>query len=328
MQAVPNEILQRAYERRPLHLLKLPFMWGLVYALGFAGYWAAHHTAFGVPVGIACGVGIGMLVRGLGSIGHDAVHGCVSRNKLLTYLVGFWAWSATLMSYTLYRAYHLDHHRIVNMPNDVDRVQVSRFTSNPRLAVLLRIAIYLGGYPIYWAIEVRRYAAKLPFWLKVRMYLELAVIFGGIAALYPLMGRTAFLSVVLTQTIVGATFASITSMCEHFGIAYHPDHAYSSRTYATKSALLNWLWSGTTFHNEHHKYPGIPYYNLKRFHFEALPHYSAAVRANVHEHFWPLVAQLFKRAAQPNLDEEREMARRDAEQLARDSASSAAPQAA
>ena len=132
MQAVPNELLQRAYERRPLYILKLPLLWGFVVAFGYVGYWAAHHTAFGVPVGIVAGFCVGMLVRGIGSIGHDAVHGAVSKNKYVTYVLGFWAWSATLMSYTLYRSYHLDHHRIVNMPHDVDRVQVSRFVKNPQ----------------------------------------------------------------------------------------------------------------------------------------------------------------------------------------------------
>jgi fatty acid desaturase len=315
MRAVPNEILQRAYERRPIHLLKVPFFWGLIVACGYAGVWAANHTAYGVPVGIAAGFIIGSLVRGLGSIGHDAVHGCVSRNKLVAYLLGFWAWSATLMSYTLYRAYHLDHHRIVNMPHDVDRVQVSRFTSNPRMAVALRLAIYLGLYPIYWATQVTRYAAKLSLGLKVRMYLELAVIFGGLLSLYPLMGKVAFFSVIGTQTVVGAVFASITSMCEHFGIEFNSDHAYSSRTYATRSRLLDFLWSGTNFHNEHHKYAGIPYYNLRRFHFEALPYYSDDVKKNIHPDFWPMVFRLFKKAATVSLEEERELARRDREAL-------------
>jgi fatty acid desaturase len=315
MHAVPNEILQRAYERKPIYLLKLPLLWGLVFAFGYAGYWAAHHTAYGIPVGIAAGICIGTLVRGLGSIGHDAVHGCVSKNKFVSYLVGMWAWSATMMSYTLYRAYHLGHHRIVNMPHDVDRFSVSRFTSNPRLAVLLRLAVYTCAYPAYWGSQVTRYARKLPFLLKVRMYLELLFIWGGMVALYPVMGKVAWLSVVGTQALVGGFFASITSMAEHFGIPYHPDHAYSSRTYATSSRFLDWAWSGTSYHNEHHKYPGIPYYNLRRFHFEALPYYSASVRANVHESFWPLIFSLWKQAARVDLDQERAVVHRDRELL-------------
>ena len=78
----------------------------------------------GIPLGIGAGIAIGMLVRGIGSIGHDAAHGAVSKSKLVSYVVGVCAWSATLFSFTLYRAYHLDHHKIVNMPHDIDRVPV------------------------------------------------------------------------------------------------------------------------------------------------------------------------------------------------------------
>jgi fatty acid desaturase len=324
MQAIPNEVLQRAYARRWIHVPKLVTLWGIVVALGWAATWASRHTRYGVLVGVAAGLVIGSLVRGLGSIGHDAVHGCVSKSKFWSYVIGFAGWSATLMSYTLYRTYHLDHHKIVNMPHDVDRVQVSRFTSNPRLGVALRLAIYLGAYPLYWAIQVRRYERSLPWALRLRVYVELAVIFGGVALLYPVMGPVAFFSVVVTQGLVGAFLASITSMAEHFGIEYHPDHAYSSRTYATQNRLIDFMWSGTNFHNEHHKYPGIPYYNLRRFHFESLPHLSPAVRRNVHQDFWPVIFMLWRRAVTTTLDEERQRREDDEREVDRIARSAAA----
>ncbi|MDP3279062.1 MAG: fatty acid desaturase [Deltaproteobacteria bacterium] len=329
MQAVPSEVLQRAYQRRPLYLLKLPFFWGLVFAMGFAANEVSKHTSTGLAfvASLVAGVLIGSLVRGLGSIGHDAAHGTVSRSPTLTYLIGFWAWSATLMSYTLYRTYHLDHHRIVNMPHDVDRLTVSRFTKSAKLSRAIRVVIYLGMYPIYWLFSVQRYVRKMTLAQKVRMNLELLAVAGCIVGLSQVMVPVAFWTVMITQLVVGAFFASITSMCEHFGIAYHADHAYSSRTYGTSSALLDWLWSGTTFHNEHHKYPGIPWYNLKQFHFEALPYYSAEVKANIHTDFVPLAWGLLKRAATLDPESESEIAERDRERL-RESVPELRPQTA
>jgi fatty acid desaturase len=317
MQAVPNEILQRAYQRRPERLIKLAVFWGIIAAFGYLAVWASRHLGTGAAVAVGIGAGFlsGMLVRGLGSMGHDAVHGSVSSNKVVAYVVGFLAWSATFMSYTLYKTYHLDHHRIVNMPHDVDRVQTSRFTSNPRLAVLLRLFIFSFGYPMYWAREVGRYAKKMPLSVKLTMYVELLVIFGAIGGMLPLMGTVAWFSFMGTMAVTGAFFASITSMSEHYGINYNADHAYSSRTYATESPLIDFIWSGTNFHNEHHKYPGIPYYNLRSFHHEAMPHYSEAVRKNVYPDFWPVVFSLWRRASQMTIEEEREMARHDAELL-------------
>jgi fatty acid desaturase len=317
MQAVPNEILQRAYQRRPERLVKLGVFWAVIALLGWLAVWASHHLGLGAAIAVGIGGGLvsGMMVRGLGSIGHDAVHGSVSGNKTIAYIVGFLAWSATFMSYTLYKTYHLDHHKIVNMPHDVDRVQTSRFTSNPRTAVLLRLIIFTVGYPTYWAREVGRYARAMPATVKLTMYVELVVVLGTIFGMLPLMGAIAWFSFMGTMAVTGAFFASITSMSEHYGINFHPDHAYSSRTYATESRLIDFLWSGTNFHNEHHKYPGIPYYNLRRFHFESMPFYSEAVKRNVFPNFWPVVFTLWRRASQMTIEEEREAARHDAELL-------------
>ena len=57
------------------------------------------------------------------------------------------------------------------------------------------------------------------------------------------------------------------------------DDAYSSRTYGTSSHLTNFLWNNVTYHNEHHKYPGIPFYNLRSFHEAAYPYYDERVKA-------------------------------------------------
>ncbi len=58
--------------------------------------------------------------------------------------------------------------------------------------------------------------------------------------------------------IFGAMLASMTSMIEHYEMALTEDDAYSSRTYGTSCHLTNFIWNNVTYHNEHHKYPGIP----------------------------------------------------------------------
>lgn len=315
MNDVPNEILQRAYRRRPLYLVKLPFFYGVIAVFAYIAWWGTTHTQHGLAIAILCGALASVLQRGIGSIGHDAVHGAISRNKLVTYVVGLLSWSATLFPYTVYRAYHLDHHKIVNEPDDIDRVQVSRWTSNPTLARILRIAIYMGAYPIYYAITVQRYTRKLPWYLQLRAYAETALVGLVLFGVYKLMGSAAFFPFILTEMIMGAFVVGITSMAEHFDIAYDEDHSYSSRTYGTESKLMDFLWSGTNFHVEHHKYPGIPYYNLRAFHFEAYPHYSERVKKNVYKDFWPMIFSLWKKASQLTVEEERERARRDRELL-------------
>src|SRR5688500_12189943 len=119
MDAVPNEILREAYRRKPLYLLKVPLHFGL-WAGATAIIWATMDHALAIPIGIACSIFIAYLVRGLGGVAHDAVHGNVSRNKLAAYAIGLLCWSPTAMSFTIYANYHLHHHKIANTYADVD----------------------------------------------------------------------------------------------------------------------------------------------------------------------------------------------------------------
>ena len=82
-------------------------------------------------------------------------------------------------------------------------------------------------------------------------------------------------------------------MIEHFGMAATDDDAYSSRTYGTRRPFTNFLWNNVTYHNEHHKFPGIPFYNLASFHRAAYEHYDSRVQAECHESIYWLALKLY-----------------------------------
>ena len=83
-------------------------------------------------------------------------------------------------------------------------------------------------------------------------------------------------------------------MIEHYEMLPGED-AYSSRTYGTKAHLTNFLWNNVTFHNEHHKFPGIPFYNLKSFHQAAYPYYDDKVKGSCFPSIYPLAFSLYGR---------------------------------
>ncbi len=316
MISIPREILRRAYQHRRIHLLKLAVLWFLVLSLGAAATWAVHNARGGAVLAVFAGFCAGNLVRGMGSITHDAAHGTVARSRLGVYVIGCLSWLPSFMSFTLYRSYHLDHHRIVNMPHDTDRVQTSRWTNRPILARLLRIVIFTALYPAYWALRVGRHYRVLSAGRKIRVWLELAVGYGALFALRPLMGGDAwalfFVSLVMTSFVL----ASLTTMAEHFDVDYHHDPAYASRTYATESWLIDWVWGSSTYHVEHHGFPGIPYYNLRRFHREARNFYPRSVTRNVHAGWWSVIFPLLGRLWTLSVREEQARTRRDEETLA------------
>ncbi len=292
MDAVPKEVLRAAYTRKPIYLLKIPFGFGLWAAIVWVLYATQHHR-FAMLIGIACSVLVAYLIRGLGAIAHDAVHGNLTRSKLGSYLLALLCWSPTGMSVTIYSNYHLHHHRIANTYPDVDNFVVTDYTTNPFLAKVLLMVVYTFGYPIYFMFQMFRYVKRLSSWQRVRMNLELA-------GMFSLMGLAAY--VMPTQVFVffyglpflfGAFLASCTSMIEHFGMPATDDDAYSSRTYGTSCHITNFIWNNVCFHNEHHKYPGIPFYNLASFHRAAFEHYDDQVKSAVHTSIFPLAFKLY-----------------------------------
>ncbi len=293
MDAVPKEVLRAAYKRNPIYNpLKITFAFGLWAAMIVLLYQTQDSRYF-IPIGIGVSLMVAYLVRGLGAIAHDAVHGNVARGKLAGYLVSLLCWAPTGMSVTIYSNYHLHHHRIANTYPDVDNFVVTDYTTNPVLAKLLLLCIYTFAYPIYFMFNMFRYLKRLSRWERIRMNLELALWWGLVAVAAYLMPWQVFFFAYGLPFILGAFLASCTSMIEHFQMPATDDDAYSSRTYGTRCHITNFLWNNVTYHNEHHKYPGIPWYNLKSFHHTAVEHYDDQVKSAVHGSIFLLALSLY-----------------------------------
>jgi len=293
MDAVPKEVLRAAYKRNPFHNpFKITFAFGLWAAMVVLLYQTQGSRYF-VPIGIGVSLMVAYLVRGLGAIAHDAVHGNVARGKLAGYLVSLLCWAPTGMSVTIYSNYHLHHHRIANTYPDVDNFVVTDYTTNPLLAKLMLLCVYTFAYPIYFMFQMFRYLKRLSRWERIRMNLELALWWGLVALAAYLMPLPVFFFAYGLPFILGAFLASCTSMIEHFQMPETDDDAYSSRTYGTRCNVTNFLWNNVTYHNEHHKYPGIPWYNLKSFHHTAYPDYDDQVKSAVHGSIFPLAFKLY-----------------------------------
>jgi fatty acid desaturase len=205
------------------------------------------------------------------------------------------------MSVTIYQNYHLHHHRITNTYPDVDNFVVTDYTKNPFLARALLLAVYTFAYPIYFMFQMFRYVKRLSFARKVRMNVEL-VGFWGLVALFGLWAPLhVFVFAFALPVVLGAILASVTSMIEHFEMPPGED-AYGSRTYCTRQPWLAWIWNNVPYHLEHHKFPGIPWYNLKSFHEAAFPYYEDKVKANCHHGILGLTLSLYGRILRFDVD--------------------------
>lgn len=302
MDDIPREVLQAAYQRKHVYLLKIPFLFGLWIGSGVLLYVLRDQPwyVFGA-VGLLVSFLVTNVMRGLGAVAHDSVHGTVFRSKVASYWLGLLCWAPTGMAYTIYSNYHLHHHRITNTYPDVDNFVATDYTKNPTLAKLLTLAIYVFAYPIYFMFQMFRYTKRLTTWKKIRMNLELAGWWGFIVFLcYALPGKV-MLFLYGIPFVFGAILASTTSLIEHFEMEPGED-AYSSRTYATQCHFLNFLWNNVSYHNEHHKFPGIPWYNLRSFHEAAYPYYDDRVKAECYPQFYGLIWSLWKRSLQIDVE--------------------------
>lgn len=293
MDAVPREILQAAYKRKPIYLLKVP----LHYAMWAALVWVLYQTkdhALAIPIGVVCSLLIANIIRGLGAVAHDAVHGNLSRSKTASYWLALLCWAPTGMSVTLYTNYHLHHHKIANTYPDVDNFVVTDYTRNPFLAKLLLLAVYSFAYPLYFLTCMARYVKRLTPAKKARMYVELLAFYALLGLAYWKMPGQVFFFFFGLPFIFGAILASVTSLIEHYEMLPGED-AYSSRTYGTTTHFMNFLWNNVSYHNEHHKFPGIPFYNLRSFHETAFPYYEDRVKAECYPNTIGIAMKLWGR---------------------------------
>jgi len=198
------------------------------------------------------------------------------------------------MTVTLYTNYHLNYHRIANTYPDVDNFVVTDYTRSPFFAKVLLLVVYLVAYPMYWLSNMPRYMKRLTAWKRVRMNLEALGFWAIMAYFFMIMPRMVFVFFYGLPFLFGAFLASLTSMIEHFEMLPGED-AYSSRTYGTKAHITNFIWNNVTYHNEHHKFPGIPWYNLRSFHEAAYPYYEDRVKAECHPSIYRLAFELYGR---------------------------------
>ncbi len=294
MDDVPRELLQAAYKRNPLYLLKIPFLYGIWAAVGF-GLLRLQASPYFIPAAIAGAILIAYIIRGLGAIAHDAVHGNCARSKRWSYWISLVCWAPTGMSVTLYTNYHLHHHKIANTYPDVDNFVVTDYTRSPFLARVMLLAVYSFAYPMYWLSNMGRYMKRLSAGKRVLMNVEAIGFWGLVAYAFLALPHAVFFFSFALPFIFGAMLASLTSMIEHYEMLPGDDDAYSSRTYGTSSHLTNFLWNNVTYHNEHHKFPGIPWYNLRSFHEAAYPYYDEQVKAECHPSIYRLAFQLYGR---------------------------------
>ena len=217
---------------------------------------------------------LGARYLALGLIMHESVHNLVSKNSFVNDWLSeiFCSWPM-LISMRSYKIKHLAHHAWLNTDDDPDFI--SKADENWQYPMMkykfLRILItQLSGLGIFETLKVMSSSKmkvkkpKTPLWyhlLRYSFYLTTIGLFfyfdkGLILVLY-------WLIPFFTWTQIANRLRRV---AEHSAVE-GKSHDLQTRT--TKHGIIVRIFLSPkfiSFHNEHHIYPGIPCYNLRKAH--------------------------------------------------------------
>jgi len=193
---------------------------------------------------------------------HEGMHRTLLRSQLWNRWVSVGLGGCVAISFTAYQVMHEQHHRYLGDPRDPDEYR--NYTSSPtplwalhfvRLTVgcflyvlLIPILAWRRGTAVDRRHILQEYAVLAAAWTAAFLWIPLSVL--ARAWLLPL--------------VVVAVMTQLRGFTQH-GITDPSDPLLASRS-IHPGPLVRFLVLNENYHLEHHLYPEIPSYNLRRLH--------------------------------------------------------------
>jgi fatty acid desaturase len=211
-------------------------------------------------------------LHGISLFAHEGVHGTLSANPHANRWLSILCALPVLQNFSGYRVLHLRHHLHLGREGDPDHYP--NYTRWTWLQFLMHWGRLLVGYPVYIvAIPVlgfRHGTATDRRWIC----LEVALLGLVVAAvvLSPLPWLLLLYGWVLPMLVIN-TLVNIRGMSQHTLLES------SDTVLGTRSILTNpvtaFFMCNENYHLEHHIFPGVPWYNLRRLHRALGPQLAA-----------------------------------------------------
>lgn len=259
------EIPDSLRERDPLQLAKLAFLWALWVAAVFAIDRAGRGGALGLAVAAALGVATGgLVVAGIGFLGHDIAHGSVVGGERAMRVGAFFSLTAVLfVPYFLWVRWHnAFHHRYANTPRDSDRLlREEEIGAGLASYGAYRVTNLLGLSLQYVASRVWRtlYRSKGFGDRKKRAdVLSLISVGGAYLAAFAFLPRATFGLGVAVPVLVSLVVVSYYIQSNHFDrpLTAKPDPIRGSSDVSVPP-VVDFLHSHFSCHTAHHVFPSI-----------------------------------------------------------------------
>ncbi|MDA7741984.1 fatty acid desaturase family protein [Francisellaceae bacterium] len=270
------------------------FEWLLIAALFFI---STHYFSWYIyPLYVFL---IGSRQHALGVLMHEATHYRLYKLKWLNNFVGeaLLAWPL-LFSLNLYRKNHLQHHKYLNTIKDPDWVRKTHASGKSKLEwnfpmskaklswVMLKPlffldTLYLMGLLVKFSSSSKNKALNNPTTEKTKRYR--LIFYFLIAVVFTITHFwTSFLLFWLIPLLSSFAFINkLRGIAEHFGIESTNKYNMSRNlkpSFIAKTLLTPY---NVSYHLDHHLYPSIPFFNLKKLHKLLLKNSEYANHAHI-----------------------------------------------
>lgn len=211
-------------------------------------------------------------MHGVSLFTHEAVHGTLSRKRVVNHVLGAACALPVLQNFAAYRVLHLSHHRHLGRAGDPDHYE--NYTSWTWLRVAMNWGRLVAGYPAYvTAIPV------LGFWYgtardRAFIALEVALLAVGVSAAVAFVPATILLHAWLIPMLVINTLVNVRGMSQHTLLEHADDTILGTRSILT-NCVTAFFMCNENYHLEHHLYPGVPWYHLPQLHRALKPELAA-----------------------------------------------------
>ncbi|RVE87070.1 fatty acid desaturase family protein [Sinorhizobium meliloti] len=198
---------------------------------------------------------------------HDCAHGTFVRNRAANRYCGA-AWSAlVLFNFTIYKCYHLEHHRKTGIDGDTEPHGEFGTIWN-YLANLPTLSFFSS----FWMMSIRVFFRRFPHFVRTSADRRAALVdniflvaWVAAIAVAVLVWPDIVIKAYLVPLLVYFPMVFLTSLPEHYGCEENGDIFANTRNVISNRVFRFYFWNGN-YHADHHLYPRVPSWNLPLLH--------------------------------------------------------------
>jgi fatty acid desaturase len=271
-EAVPHDQLKALHARSgPKHLAYAARQFTIIAGCSYA-LWHVTSPILWWPVAVLQG----FTFFNMTTLLHEVVHRSVfdERRPGWNRALGLLYAMTSGISASQFTRWHLDHHDNLGSWEDDPKRHWLSPKRNARWYKLLYCTPAL--IPIYFraaASEARSYPGELRRTIALERLATVAVQLGAAAALV-LFGGWGVLARVwaIPYLLVFPVAFTLNRLGQHYDI--DPTHPLKWSSVMAPSRLWDFLFVYSNYHAEHHYFPSVPFYNLRRLHLRLRPLYA------------------------------------------------------